>query len=222
MADIPQFSPGANDAIQALWFEVLARWQQGVYVYTGGKAQQLGSPGMSIAIDACTTPYGSTSGAAVSIDASDVSLDRIDTLYVTTGGAYAIWKGDNLAKVDPLGGSVWTQYTSPYPKAALPAGVPLYEIFVGHGVTSILNAALCPIAAKGISGGNTKVCGMEVIPVGTAFTLPYAPVANTYKLFKNGLRLFEGTGRGFTRSGTAVTLTTAAEIGDIYWNDFEY
>ena len=215
MSNIPTFAPGINDAEQSLWWTVMGRWQQGVYVYSGGKAQQSASPAMSIAVDACTTPYGSTSGATVSIDASHVSLERIDTLYVTTGGAFAIWKGDNLSKNDPLGGSVWTQYISPYPKASLPDGVPLYEIFVGHGVTSILNAALMPVATKGISGGATPVSGEEPSGSGTSLTLAHAPAAGSiFLLLKNGVMMKYGSGNGFTRSGTAITLTTAKVAGD--------
>jgi len=68
----------------------------------------------------------------------------------------------------------------------------------------------------------TKVCGAKVTATGTSITVPNTPVANTYKLFKNGLRLLEGSGEGFTRDGTAVTLTTSAEEDDVFWHDYEY
>jgi len=70
----------------------------------------------------------------------------------------------------------------------------------------------------------TEVCGEDAtgMIIGTALTIPHTPIANTYRLFKNGVRLKEGAGDGFTRSGDAVTLTTAIESGDWFCHDYKY
>lgn len=227
MANIPQFTPAREDMVQWIWFEVLARWQQGIYVYSGGAVAP--ASGMDIAIDECITPYGTTAAdGSFTIDAHHDTLARVDVLYVTTGGAFAIHKGDNLAIVDPLGNynpathANWTQLESPYPKAGLPSGVPLYEIFVGPAVTEIIAADIVPIAALGISGGNTKVRDEVPGGSGTALTLAHSPAANTLQLFRNGVRVKKGTGNGYTISGTNITLTTAKKASDDFTADYEY
>ena len=70
----------------------------------------------------------------------------------------------------------------------------------------------------------TKVCGEDATGMitGTTLTIPQTPITNTYRLFKNGVRLKEAAGDGFTRTGTAVTLTTAKVSGDWYCQDYEY
>lgn len=227
MANIPQFTPARQDMVQWLWFEVLSRWQQGIYVYSGGAAAP--ASGMDIAIDECITPYGTTAAdASFTIDAHHDTLARIDVLYVTTGGAFAIHKGDNLTIDDPLGNynptthANWTQLVAPYPKAALPAGVPLYEIFVGPAVTEIIAADLEPVAALGISTGSTKVRDEIPSGSGTALTLAHSPATNTLQLFRNGVRVKLGAGNGYTRIGTAITLTTAKKTTDDFTADYEY
>jgi len=57
---------------------------------------------------------------------------------------------------------------------------------------------------------------------GVTLTLAHTPVANTLQLFKNGLRMKEADGEGFTRSGVTITLTTAKEAGDWFCADYEY
>lgn len=228
MADIPQFAPERGDMVQAIWFEKWERWSQGIYVISGGCANEQGSPDMSIQVDEITTNLGTTAAGNVSIDAADTTQARMDVLYQTAALAFAIHKGDNLDIIDHLGNynagtyENWEQLVQPYPKASLPAGVPLYLIYVGPGCTAILDEYLMPIAAKGISGGNTKV--RDEIPTGsgTSLTLAHSPAANTLQLFKNGVRLKEGSGNGYTISGDAITLTTALVVGDWFCADYEY
>jgi hypothetical protein len=157
MADIPQFTPARQDMVQWIWFERWERWSQGICVYSGGKAHQSAVPAMSVAVDEIITNYGTTVTGTVAIDAHDDTLARIDVLYQTSGGAWAIHKGDFAAIDDPLGNynssthANWTQLASPYPKASLPAGVPTYLVFVGPAVTEILDIDLCPLAAKALA-----------------------------------------------------------------------
>ena len=215
MADIPQFSPSRQDMIHSIWFEKWERWSQGQYVISGGCANEQASPNMSIQVDECVTTLDTTSAGNVSIDAANATQARIDVLYQTAAGAFSIHKGDNLAIDDPLGNGNWLQYVSPYPKASLPAGVPLYLIYVGPAVTTIVDANLCPIAAKGISGGNTPVSGEEPSGSGTSLTLTHTPAAGSiFMLLKNGVMMKEGAGNGFTRVADAITLTTAKVAGD--------
>ena len=72
-----------------------------------------------------------------------------------------------------------------------------------------------------VSGG-TPVSGEEQTATGTSITLPQTPISGTFRLYKNGIRMKEGAGYGFTRSGTAVTLTTSAVAGDWFCADYEY
>lgn len=227
MANIPQFTPLRGDMVQPVWFEKWERWSQGTYVISGGAAAP--SSGMDISIDEITTNYGTTAAdASFTIDAAHATLARIDVLYQTAAGAFAIHQGDDAAIVDPLGNynasthANWTQLEAPYPKASLPAGCPMYLIFVAPAVTEIIAADIVPIAAKGISGGNTKV--RDEIPTGsgTSLSLAHSPAANTLQLFKNGVRLKEGSGNGYTISGTTITLTTALVVGDWFCADYEY
>lgn len=156
MADVPQFSPARQDMIHHIWFEKLERWARGIYVISGGAASEKSPASMDVSIDELVTIYGTTpTNVSFSIDAAHATLARIDILYQTTAGAFAIHKGDNLAIDDPLGNynssthANWEQLVSPYPKESLPAGVPLYMIFVAPGATAINDEDLCPVAALG-------------------------------------------------------------------------
>jgi hypothetical protein len=227
MANIPAFAPDRQDMVQWAWFVVMSRWMQGIYPYSGGAAAP--ASGMDISIDELISTYGTTAAdASFTIDAHHDTLARVDVLYQTAAGAFAIHKGDNLAIVDPLGNynasthANWTQLESPYPKASIPAGVPMYLIFVAPAVTEIIAADLEPIAALGISGGNTKIRGEEPGGSGTALTLAHSPASGTLQLFKNGVRMKSGSGNGYTISGTDITLTTAKVAGDWFAADYEY
>lgn len=214
MADIPQFAPERGDMVQAIWFEKWERWSQGTYVVSGGCANEQGSPDMSIQVDEITTNLGTTPAGNVSIDAADATQARMDVLYQTAALAFAIHKGDNLDIIDHLGNynagtyENWEQLVQPYPKASLPAGVPLYLIYVGPGCTAILDEYLMPIAAKGIPTGTTWTWE-TMTDAGTGHTLAHSPVADSLTAFRNGVMIMEGSGLGYTRSGTGVTLTTA-------------
>ena len=222
MANIPPIAPVYGDMVQALWFVSLGRWMQGIYVISGGATAP--ASGMDVAIDELVTPYGTTAAdASFTIDAHHDTLARIDILYQTAAGAFAIHKGDNAAIVDPLGGynptthANWTQLSSPRPKDGLPAGVPMYMIFVAPAVTEIIAADIVQAAAIGVSTGENYVWE-TMTATGTAHTLGHLPVANTLLAFRNGQLIKEGAGDGYTRVTTAVTLTTAR--GDdviMYW-----
>ncbi len=155
MADIPARETRRGWMWQPVWDVATQRWQAGTYYSSGGCANEQGSPDMSIQVDALVGNGHTTSAGNVSIDAAHATLGRMDVLYQTAAGAFAIHKGDGLAIEDPLGTydsgthANWQTLASPYPKASLPAGVPLYIIFVAPAVTAIYDEDLMPIACKG-------------------------------------------------------------------------
>jgi hypothetical protein len=155
MADIPARAPQRGWMWQAIWDEATARWQAGTYYSSGGCANEQASPDMSIRVDELVGNGHTTSAGNVSIDAAHATLARMDVLYQTAAGAFAIHKGDDAAISDPLGTynpsthANWQGLEAPYPKASLPAGVPLYIIFVAPAVTAIYDEDLMPIACKG-------------------------------------------------------------------------
>jgi len=218
MADAPAFAFYRGEMFQAILLEVMGRWMQGIYLYSGGLAAP--ASGMDISIDAATSPYGSTSGdASFTIDASNATLARIDLLYIDDEGDFTIQKGANAAVVDPMGNGDWREYVAPYPAhsraSPLPAGVPMYLIHVGAGATEITADDLQSIAAIGISGGSTPVSGEEPSGSGTSLALAHTPAAGSiFLLLKNGVMMREGSGNGFTRVADAITLTTAKVAGD--------
>ena len=150
MANIPAFIPVRGEVILPITTEVKGRVGRGYSVLDGLSGAEQGTPDMTIAIAAGTVrenyvPRSVTAGNATH-DASDVTLGRKDIIYINTSGAIAVWKGDNLAVVDPQGNGNWREYTSPYPKAGCPAGVPLYEVYIAPGDAHIHSDALRSIA----------------------------------------------------------------------------
>jgi len=155
MADIPELSVERGWMWQPVWETARQRWQAGIYYSSGGRATEQASPDMSIHVDELVGNGHTTPAGNVSIDAAHATLARMDVLYQTAAGAFAIHKGDNAAISDPLGTynpdthANWQCLEAPYPKASLPAGVPLYIIFVAPAVTAIYDIERDPIACKG-------------------------------------------------------------------------
>ena len=155
MADIPARETLRGWMWQPVWDVATQRWQAGTYYSSGGCANEQAGPDMSIQVDELVGNGHTTSAGNVSIDAAHATLARMDVLYQTAAGAFAIHKGDDLAIDDPLGlynpstHANWQTLASPYPKASVPAGVPLYIIFVAPAVTAIYDEDLMPIACKG-------------------------------------------------------------------------
>jgi len=155
MADIPARETLRGWMWQPVWDVATQRWQEGAYYSSGGRANEQAVPDMSIQVDELVGNGHTTAAGNVSIDAAHATLGRMDVLYQTAAGAFAIHKGDDAAISDPLGTynsgthANWQCLESPYPKAGVPAGVPLYIIYVGPAVTAIYDEDLMPIACKG-------------------------------------------------------------------------
>jgi len=214
MADIPARETLRGWMWQPIWDLARDRAQGGSYYISGGCANEQAIPDMSIQVDELVTAIDTTSAGNVSIDAAHATLGRMDVLYQTAAGAFAIHKGDDAAIDDPLGlynpstHANWQMLASPYPKAAIPGGVPLYIIFVAPAVTTILDEDLMPIAARGIIIGNTWTWE-TMTDTDATHTLGHTPVASSLSAYRNGVLIMEGSGSGYTRSGADVTLTTA-------------
>jgi hypothetical protein len=215
MADIPARETLRGWMWQPVWDVSVARALAGSYYISGGRANEQASPNMSIQVDELVTKVGTTSAGNVSVDVSHTTLARMDILYQTSLGAFAIHKGDNAAIDDPLGTydpsthANWQGLAAPYPKAALPAGgIPLYIIYVGPAATAIYDEDLMPVAARGIVIGTTWVWE-TMSDTGTTHTLGHTPVTGSLSAYRNGVLIMEGSGSGYTRSGADVTLTTA-------------
>jgi hypothetical protein len=76
----------------------------------------------------------------VAIGASDVSLERIDVVYIATNGTITV-AGGVAATLAPTGETVWQKWETPYPPdMSAIDGLILAEILVRHGTTSIVTA----------------------------------------------------------------------------------
>jgi hypothetical protein len=215
MADIPANEPLRGWMWQPIWQVAADRAKAGSYYISGGCANEQAPPDMTIQVDELVTKVGTTVAGNVTIDAPHDTQARMDILYQTALGAFAIHKGDNATIDDPLGTydpsthANWQGLAAPYPKAALPAGgIPLYIVYVGPAVTAIYDKDLMPVAARGIVIGTAWVWE-TMSDTDTTHTLGHSPVAGSLSAYRNGVLIMEGSGSGYTRSGTGVTLTTA-------------
>lgn len=135
-----------------------APWRafQGYYVYAGGAVTQRGA-GANMSVDVAAIGYALAGVAGskatttnVVIDASDATLDRIDLLYINSGGTPTILKGTARA-IKPIGAADWHKFEEPYPADfSSIAGLPLALIYVPAGATSILNANIWRFAIDSI------------------------------------------------------------------------
>jgi hypothetical protein len=135
-----------------------APWRafQGYYVISGGAVTQRGA-GANMSVDvaaigyALAGVYGSKAITTnVVIDAADATNDRLDVLYINSGGTLAILKGTARA-IKPVGATDWHKFEEPYPADfSATAGLPLALIYIPAGATSILNANIWRFAIDSI------------------------------------------------------------------------
>ncbi len=92
-----------------------------------------------------------------------------------------------------------------------PFGVDDTTLQVVDGVISLKSSLTVKFTEELNEGGS-----------GTALTLSHTPVSNSLQLFKNGILMKEGSGSGYTISGTAITLTTSKKTTDWIRADYEY
>ena len=74
-----------------------------------------------------------------------------------------------------------------------------------------------PLSSIGLTSSNFV---FDETPSGTingsnaSFTIANTPTSGTLRVFRNGLRVLQGSGNGYTLSGTTITMTTAPNSGD--------
>lgn len=62
----------------------------------------------------------------------------------------------------------------------------------------------------------------DIDAANVTFTVPYAPVANTFKLFVDGVLQIPGAGENYVRNDTTLTLSVPPEAGTKLWASCEY
>lgn len=88
---------------------------------------------------------------------------------------------------------------------------------LGTGITS------APIGGGGSAPGTPadETPGGVVNGLNTAFTIANAPIAGSFQLFRDGLRL-RGSGVDYTLTGTNITMTVAPAIGQVLDANYLY
>lgn len=95
------------------------------------------------------------------------------------------------------------------------------DTVVAGGGISIQNTGNGNKRITATAVGNT-VWGEEVAFTGTSGTLAHTPTAGTLRLYRGGVRIQEGAGKDYTLSGAAITLASAASVGEIFLADYSY
>jgi hypothetical protein len=156
MANVGSWQPDRLDTIHYIHKLAESRAGEGYSVISGCDVHENGTPDMDVIVDSGEIFYGdvykTVAGNSVTITAADGTNDRIDVIYVDGSGVAQVHTGDALAKSDPLGNSVWTQYEQPYPKTGCPAGVIIALVYVPANDTSIENAQIEDIAQYNLNG----------------------------------------------------------------------
>lgn len=132
----------------------MARRDFGFHVLSGCDVHQAGTPGLSVVVDSgyissgFATARKTVSGGTLTIATPDVSLPRMDVVYVDPNGTIGIYAGTPTA-ISPSTETDFKKMASPSPGTAIPNGVILSLVYVAAGVTEILNASILDIASYG-------------------------------------------------------------------------
>ena len=132
----------------------MARRDFGFHVLSGCDVHQAGTPGLSVVVDSgyissgFATARKTVSGGTLTIATPDVSLPRMDVVYVDPNGAVGIYAGTPTA-ISPSTETDFKKMASPSPGTTIPNGVILSLVYVAAGATEILNASILDIASYG-------------------------------------------------------------------------
>lgn len=132
----------------------MARRDFGFHVLSGCDVHQAGTPGLSVVVDSgyissgFATARKTVSGGTLTIATPDVSLPRMDVVYVDTNGTIGIYAGTPTA-ISPSTETDFKKMASPSPGTTIPNGVILSLVYVAAGATEILNASILDIASYG-------------------------------------------------------------------------
>jgi len=154
MANIGIVSTAKGEMLTNAHIASLSRADQGYYVLSGCDVNQSGTPGMSVVVDSgyvqvtYSTERKTVTGGTLTVATADATYPRIDVIYVNTAGTISIYAGTPTA-ISPSSKTDFRQMATPAPGSSIPNGVILALVYVGAGVTSILNAQILDIASYG-------------------------------------------------------------------------
>ena len=154
MANVGSIATARGEQFTHAHVASLSRCNSGFYVLSGCDVHQAGTPGLSVVVDSgyissgFATARKTVSGGTLTVATPDGSLPRMDVVYVDPNGTIGIYAGTPTA-ISPSTETDFKKMASPSPGASIPSGVILALVYVGAGVTEILNASILDIASYG-------------------------------------------------------------------------
>ena len=154
MANVGSIATAKGEQFTHAHVASLSRCNSGFYVLSGCDVHQAGTPGLSVVVDSgyissgFATARKTVSGGTLTVATPDGSLPRMDVVYVDPNGTIGIYAGTPTA-ISPSTETDFKKMASPSPGASIPNGVILALVYVGAGVTEILNASILDIASYG-------------------------------------------------------------------------
>ena len=154
MANVGSIATAKGEQFTHAHVASMTRRDSGFYVLSGCDVHQAGTPGLSVVVDSgyissgFATARKTVSGGTLTIATPDGSLPRMDVVYLDTNGTPGIYAGTPTA-ISPSTETNFKKMASPSPGTTIPNGVILALVYVGAGVTEILNASILDIASYG-------------------------------------------------------------------------
>ncbi len=154
MANVGSIATARGEQFTHAHVASLSRCNSGFYVLSGCDVHQAGTPGLSVVVDSgyissgFATARKTVSGGTLTVATPDGSLPRMDVVYLDANGTPGIYAGTPTA-ISPSTETDFKKMASPSPGASIPNGVILALVYVGAGVTEILNASILDIASYG-------------------------------------------------------------------------
>jgi len=195
----------------------------GYYVLSGCDVHQSSTPGMSVLIDSGYVQLGNgvarttITSTTVTITAANPTLPRLDLIYINSSGNPAVYTGTPTA-ISPSSETDFRKMSTPAPGASPPVGVILSLVYVGAGVTSILDASINDIATHGPQitiAPTTTTSGKVPYWSSTANTLSdgytVGTAANNLVQLDASSRLPAVSGYLLTNTATTAVLTTEGD-----------
>ena len=172
----------------------------GFYVLSGCDCNQAGTPAMSVVVDSGYVQAGfglarkTVAGGTVTVATADATYPRIDVIYIDATGALGIYAGTPTA-ISPSSKTDFKEMATPAPGSSIPSGVILALVYVGAGVTTIVNANINDIATYGpyiVESPTTTTSGKVPYWSATAKTLSDGYSVGTSA---NNLLQLDGSGK---------------------------
>jgi hypothetical protein len=154
MANVNSITTAKGEQFTHAHVASMARRDFGFHVLSGCDVHQAGTPGLSVVVDSgyissgFATARKTVSGGTLTIATPDVSLPRMDVVYVDPNGTIGIYAGTPTA-ISPSTETDFKKMASPSPGTTIPNGVILSLVYVAAGATEILNASILDIASYG-------------------------------------------------------------------------